>query len=367
MENARDGLGKGLMAVGKQYAGYIERSSLQEEAAKLQEARDMRLSELRKTELRFSEDVRREGRQADIDQDTNPENISKKSAAASGLILGTMDAEARKRTVIGQVDTQVELDRFRALAPAKRAEEIAAETEKLKALSSPEMLQATRRIAAAKHIVDPSYTQIKDEDGKTYLVNTRNPKDKQLLEIDGKPIIQANPEMRALANSALNKARDDMRAAGLEHKTALAAAMGDPAKEKIANDEYREARVRADAIAAPALALLMGKAGISPASAPERAPQPSASDIDGLKKRAKNPAAVAFFEGKYGKGSAAQYLETGNTEAAPAAATRPPVDERKPPRGGPLSTNEPAPASFGILDPAMRRWEEQSRPGNGRG
>lgn len=46
--------------------------------------------------------------------------------------------------------------------------------------------------------------------------------------------------------------------------------------------------------------------------------QPSTVDVEGLRKRASNPAAVEFFEQKYGKGSAARFL--GNATDKPAAA-----------------------------------------------
>jgi hypothetical protein len=62
-------------------------------------------------------------------------------------------------------------------------------------------------------------------------------------------------------------------------------------------------------------------------------PKPTEADIAGLKQRAGNKAAVDFFDGKFGKGAAARYLDAGSPAApkpaSPAAAPAMPSQDNR--------------------------------------
>ena len=268
--------------VGTEGAKFLSSSFLNEQMAEIQKQRDARLEEFAKGReergyahgkemLGETERLRREGRQADIEQDVSPANVQARAGAVSDTLVATREARVADTRAMGTATTDVEIDRFTRLAPAKRQEVIDTEVAKLRALSTPEMLKAEKAIAQAKHIVDPNYTAIGNEDGTVTMVNTRNPQDAKQLKVGGVPVVQRNSEGRQLATAALNYAAAEARTARQEHQTALSNAMGDKDKERIANEAYQEAQERIQRIAAPALATLGAKMGI-PAPAEKKAP-----------------------------------------------------------------------------------------------
>ena len=190
----------GLGEAGKQLGEYVSKSQLLDEAAAIQKQRDATLAAIQERRdaagrahdismVGVREDSRQAGAQADIVRETLPENIAMRSKAASGLLRGTLDAKIEEKKALGAEDTNLGLERFKTLAPVQRQEAIDTEVAKLTALATPEMLKATRNVALAKHIVDPSYTLIPNADGTVTTFDSKSGKTTGILKgPDGEPI-----------------------------------------------------------------------------------------------------------------------------------------------------------------------------------
>ena len=268
------------------------------------------------------EKSRQAGRQADIDQDTLPENIAKKGAAASGLINATLPARLEERKQLMAVDTQAKVEEFSKLAPLQRQEAIDSAVAVLKAQSTPEMLRATRQIAQAKHIVDPSYTLITDEDGEVRPFDSKSGKlGKALLGDDDKPLVRKDPETLKAAISVINMANTNLKIAQAEHKAAMSDTTLDPASRARGEAEWQAAQAEARRLTAPAYVVLYGKAGI-PSMAVEK--KPGSTIVDPFKKAApaKPATTPAAPSGPGGVNSVLTPQDQAKINAAPSPAAR---------------------------------------------
>jgi hypothetical protein len=231
------------------------------------------------------EDIRREGRLSDINQDTDPAIIAKKGAAASGLINATTEAEANKRKKFGEVDTKIAVDQFEKLAPLQRKEAIDAAAAQVKALATPEMLKASRDIALSKHIVDPSYILIPNLDGTVTTFDSKSGKSGGVLTgTDGKPVIRNDPEELRAAVSVINMANTNLKIAQAAYKAAESDITADPSAKAAAAAEWKAAREEAKRLTAPAYAVLYKKANIEvPESTekPEKSGAPAVGTVVG--------------------------------------------------------------------------------------
>lgn len=232
------------------------------------------------------EDVRQAGRQADINQDVSPANVEARANAVVRTSELTLPAEVAKKKALAVVDTEQKVDEFTKLAPLKRQEAIDTALANLKALSTPEALAASRKIALATHIVDPSYSAIPQADGTVVMFDSRSGKTSGILKTpDGEPVIRKDPEELKAATSVINMATGNLRIAQAEHKATMADPMADAPAKARANAEWQQAQAEAKRLTAPAYAVLFGKAGAEPASTTP----PAGSGVDWSKFLGNNP------------------------------------------------------------------------------
>lgn len=174
---------------------------------------------------------------------------------------GLLNVETTRAKELAAIEIQRQVDAFEKLAPLRRQEAIDTELGKLKALSTPEALKATRAIAQAGHIVDPQYSLVPQADGTVTAVNLRNPSDSRVVkDADGKPIVRKDSEEMKAAVSVINLANTELKIAEAAYKVD-SQSMEPGAKEK-AEVVWRDAQRRAREIAAPAYAVLFDKAKI---------------------------------------------------------------------------------------------------------
>jgi hypothetical protein len=250
-----------------------------------------------------------------INIETNPDNIALRAGASNALSEQTRPTRLQEARDVAKVNLDAEVAAFEKLAPLKRQEAIAAAVETVKAQATPEMLRATRSIAQAKHIVDPSYTAMVQDDGSVAMINTKNPRDVVAVKnTDGTPITRRDPEELKAATAVLNMVNTNLKIAQAEHKASIADIGASPADKAAANAAWERAQQEAKEQRAPALAVIMGKAKAGPVSeAPKPAgPPPSKVEIDGLMARKDNPQAVQFFNNRFGAGAAERILGGAN-------------------------------------------------------
>ena len=179
-------------------------------------------------------------RQAGIEQDVDPENVRRRGLAAGTLIEATIPARVKERKELAAVDIQTELDKFSKLAPLHRQEAIDSAVAVLTAKSTPEMLEATKKIAQAGNIVNPSYALIPNADGTVTTFDSRSGKSGgTLMGPDGKPIIRKDPAELTAATAVINMANTNLKIAQAEHKAAIADIGIDPATRAAANTVWK--------------------------------------------------------------------------------------------------------------------------------
>ena len=302
LAQAMVGLGEGVREVG-----------LDQMKAAILAERDQRLNEFQtqhqergfKQEEKMvdlRENVRRTGRQSDIDQDVDPENVRKRVEAASATITGTIPAKVQERKELGAADLQLEINKFDEMEPRQRKAAISAEVEKMKAMTTPEMLKATRAKAQAMHIVDPNYSLIPTAEGLV-MYDTKSGTNKGLLKgEDGKPLTRRDPdELKSIA-TVVNAANQNLARAETEYKTS----MNDIAASNEQKAGYRraleEAKREAKMVREAAYPLLFNRAkgdfDMPTSDTPTREPSPAA--IDALKKNRNNPKILKDFQSYYG-------------------------------------------------------------------
>lgn len=107
------------------------------------------------------EDIRRAGKQADINLETSDDTVAKKGRAASGLINATLPAEVERGRTLAQstIDVNTDpanvrkaIDKLNAMAPAEAKVKRDAMIAELEAKATPEALMAARQVARATNI-----------------------------------------------------------------------------------------------------------------------------------------------------------------------------------------------------------------------
>jgi len=333
-----EGGGKEGVDVAKSAAEHYRLQEHEKFKSDLAMQRETALAQLR-------EDIRRGGMKHDLDFNTNPGNVQKRVDAEKSTILGVAPAKAEEKKIIGAAETQVEIDRFSKLAPLQRDEAIKTELEKLKALSTPEALKASRAIAMSKHIVDPSYQLIPQADGTVVTFDARSGKTGGVLKgPDGKEIVRKDPEELKAATSVINLATANLRIAQAEHKAAQADPMLDAAAKARADATWAIAQEEAKRLSAPAYAVLYGKAKVGDTSAPATAPKDRAP-LSSFQPGGNKPAEPAGSKGG---------------DAGDRALGRAPSSTAAPPKTA--KTSGDTPNQFDVLNEGKKAWDSQKKP-----
>ena len=212
-------LGFGLAGAAEKAGSFIQKTSLDqiESDIALERAQAIKLfsskvdedAAIRGEDRKIKNDKLVRDQRWQEEQDQNPKRIA-------------MEIEKRKQ--INIEETRAAVDRFTQLAPLQREEALKTETERLKAMATPEALKAARSIALAKHIVDPSYTAVANDDGTVLMVNSKNPRDTFELKdpATGEPVVRKDPEQLKAATVFNNSLNAERTAANAELNAARA-------------------------------------------------------------------------------------------------------------------------------------------------
>lgn len=292
---AMQGVGVG----GNQFAGFMEKSQLQQEAAQIQQMRDERLSELRKGEMSYEQDLKRKPYieaagavdkfKATPAYDDATDSARPRSPAE---VRDYEKGEYKKRGLIETAMTMDEHDRTRDLSRdlAHMTDERIREEGQLN--REQQLTLHRERMAEIKGQAKNAGLSVQQTEQGLAIVNAST-KEVTLLKdpTDGKPLKGAKQEDSLAVIKSIGELAKSMETTNPE----MAKKLGDIA-----------------------IGVLSGKLG------KDVGPQPTDDDIKGLRDRAANPQAVAFFESKYGKGAAAKFLPKAAAPAprpaAPAAA-----------------------------------------------
>jgi hypothetical protein len=290
----------GVAAAGKGI-DYTANTMLMEQAGEIQKLRDQRLSELRKGEMAYEQDLKRKPYQeaaADVDQykaapayDEGTDSTRPKSPAE---VRDYEKGAYKKRGLIEVAQQMDEHDRTRDLQ-TKLAQMTDERIREEGQLNREQQLQLHRERMAELHKQAKNQgLSVQQTDQGLVVVNASTGTSTVLKGEDGKPLKPA-------------KDADSL---------AIIKSIGDLAKSmETTNPDM------AKKLGDIAIGVLSGKLG------QDLGPKPTEDDIKGLQQRASNPQAVAFFESKYGKGSAAKYVPQvaagprATAPAAPAVAT----------------------------------------------
>jgi len=179
--------------------------------------------------------------EAGIQLNTRQKSFEQDEANA-GLLRARKVADEQ---AVGQVRNTLE----RGAAKNKLTDELEFNKKNAKDIAGIE-----RMIAQARHITDPSYQMVQQQDGSVLMVNSKNPKQSQLLiGADGKPVIHKNPEELKAANAILIRAGDELKVA----KAIYDSSNKTPADEQ----EWKNAQSSYERFANPAMNVLAGKSG----------------------------------------------------------------------------------------------------------
>lgn len=221
--------------------------------------------------------------------------IHDETVARSGDLRDIKVADQRALNI---ENTRAEIERFEKLAPLKRADAIATVTESLKAQATPDMLAAARKIAQAKHIVDPSYSLVQDADGTMLTVDSKTGKVGGVLKNPdtGEPVVKKSDEQLKAATAAVNvlnaealRLQRDLKTAEDHYKAQKPSDVTtSPEAKKKADDEWKAAQAEyraAIAALAPrralAEAIIFDKTGPKKPAGPEQLAGPR-DDAPGL-------------------------------------------------------------------------------------
>lgn len=296
---AMSGAGAAGQALALKGADYLERSTLQQEMAEIQKLRDERLAEMRKEELRYAEDLRREpGKkaQAEIEQKRSEyvDDLSGTVRQRSPSEMASVEEDAYRkhgmtaealqaRQIEQQRQRDVEASVDRREGHQVQRESIAAQREYHGALIAVHQAAEGRLTNTAK--IDDAIKKIAFDNAK---------------RVEG--------------------LRDEFAKANPDRKAAI--------KEEIQlltgkdNDNYLPVPEGFDPVTGkPTSYRIFDKKAGKWMDEGRPGAQPTQAHIDALRSRASDPAAVAAFEAQFGKGAASQYLPKPATpkHAQPAA------------------------------------------------
>ncbi|MDP3909034.1 MAG: hypothetical protein Q8Q14_01465, partial [Gemmatimonadales bacterium] len=262
--------------------------------------------ELASDTRRTAAEVAREGRAPALAAATE----TAVGTAREGLLNTNAPAALARRVAeakaVNTENLRAEMAKFDALEPRQRKAAIDTAVAQVEALATPEMLEKTRKIAMAKHIVDPRYTVTSNDQNEMIAVDVRTGKSKTLPGPDGKPMKVVDKEARTLAATLLNASNANLRISQAEHKAALADMTATPEAKAAADAAWKVAQEENKKLQAQAYALLFSKAGVTAApDASDDKPQPGDADIARLKT---NPKLADIFDAKFGAGAAAKVL-----------------------------------------------------------
>lgn len=292
MAGGAQGASRGLDLAG----GYLVRKSLQDEAAEIQRLRDEALSQLRKGELEYADQLsKRDAKEAGAE-------IEKKK----GEFIDDLSGTARQRTRSEMADVAESAYSSRGMVSAaqgvREGEERREERIDRRLDRARDNERADRQLSIAE---------------RTFDVNAKGADlDRQIKQI-------------TLDNAKrVDELRTEFGSAAPERKKAIEKELEIlTGKDK---DKFLPVPLKDETGAVTGYRIFDTREGRWVDDGAGGGAQPSAEDIEGLKKRAGNPQAVAYFESRFGKGSAARYL-----------------GEQKP--------SKPEPAGAQIVDPARDR------------
>lgn len=287
---AMAGGGKGASDVIEIGARYAVSSKLQAEAAEIARMRDERLAEIRKGEIEFAEDLRRKpAREAAAE-------IEKAKTEHVDDLSGT----ARPRTRSEMVDVE---------ESAYRKQGLVTEAQGVRQTEMQRERDVDARLGRTRD----------DNRGEAQLeeLKRHNAAVEKLQAAQEGRLKKASDTEDAIKQLALNNAKrvEDLR------KEFVSADVTQERKRAIGeeiqlltgkdNDWYLPVPIKDETGAITGYQIFDRRRGVwvQPGGDGGGAGSPSAADIEGLIQRAGNPAAIEFFEKKYGKGSAARFLK----------------------------------------------------------
>ncbi len=309
---ALSGLGEGGMAGAKLYGEYAARTSLQEQEAEIQKMRDATLAAARRGELQLASELRTQEEVAKENRITG--RYSKAEETAKGMIgartapssatdeLGTpiqpfqiSDSERsglRQQAYreAGLPDVALKMEQFDVTREDERAKR---DLEKQRLENESSFHKDSLSIQRAQANSWRDHVAFLPQADGTFMKQTA---DGRVLGIatdpkTGKPL-QGPKDIPASIKILMEGNTKQMSVLESSYRTAMDDA------------EKRDIRAQIDGLQR----LNTQLAGLKADDASTITPTPE--DIAGLKQRSNNPAAVSFFENKYGKGSAQQYLAT---------------------------------------------------------
>lgn len=318
LSGAMYGGGQALANIGEQGFRFAGQHILQQRAAEIQEARDARLAEIRRGDLEFAEELRRrpgqlaqeeiEAKRAEFIDDPSGtmrrRNVGEMAEARQaaygrqGMVAEQMQAEGLEQQ--RQRDIEAKLDRAEARQLQREGID----------LQGKQLAETTRAHKAHEQAVLDQLSEAKAT-GE--------------LERKIKTIALNNAERANVLRAEWKKTTDQKVKAELKEELDLLTGKD--------TDKYLPVPIAYDEATGRPIAYMLVNTKTGEKIDLSGGGQPSAEDIAGLQKRADDPRAVAFFEGKYGVGSAAKYLP----KAAPkkprlpgdriVASPRPPASE----------------------------------------
>lgn len=273
---AMSGGGEALGHVGKQLGEHTSRSILQKELAEISKARDERLSELRRGELEFAEDLRRAPARA----------AAKEIDAARTGVVDDLSGTMRTRTPSEMAEVE---------EGAYRKQGLVQEAMQVRTLEQQRSRDNDTKLSRARddERADAQLQLSRD----TFDVNAKGASlERQIKQItldNAKRVDELRKEFAGATPERKLEIQEEVQLlSGKSHEKFLPVAIKDETGAITGYQIFDTTRGRW--VDQP------GGAGGGKA--------PTAADIEGLVARAKDPKAVKFFEEKFGQGAAARYL-----------------------------------------------------------
>lgn len=262
---AMSGFGEAAGHVGRQLGEHTSRSILQQELAAIARARDERLDELRRAPGMAAA--------ADIE------------AARTGVV-DDLSGTARPRTPAEMAEVE---------EGAYRKQGLVQEAMQVRSLEQQRGRDTDARLGRARD----------DERADEQLQISRDTFD---INAKGANLERQIKEL-ALANAQrVEKLRTEFASASPEHKLQITEEVQLLTGKD--NDQYLPVPIKDETGAITGYQIFDKRRGVWVEASPGAGGKsPTAADIEGLVQRAKDPKALEFFESKFGKGSAARFLQ----------------------------------------------------------